>query len=42
MSFFLVLISAKWHFYCGSAASCLCGLNVWCVVALTEYLMKPW
>lgn len=37
-----VQISAQWHFYCGSFVSCLCVLNVWCVVAVSEYLMTPW
>lgn len=37
-----VQISAQWYFYCGSFVSCLCVRSVWCVVAVSEYLMKPW
>lgn len=37
-----VQISTQWHFYCAPFLSCLCVLNVWCVVAVSEYLMKPW
>lgn len=42
--FFLLYVqkSAQWHFYCGSFVSCLCVLNVWCVVAVSEYLMNLW
>lgn len=31
-------ISAHWKLYCASFVSCLCV----CVVAVSEYLMKPW
>lgn len=32
----------RWPFHCTAIASFLCMLNVWCVLAASEYLMKPW